>query len=529
MRTRIFRLTGVTFIALSAACGVHQAETPAISGPSTLATSVSVTATPDHITYLSADGSSQPSTIVVTVHGPNGQPSVGTSIRLDMLVGGTLEDYGTLSARTVTTGNDGTAKSIYTAPAAPPPPANTTSSSVQIQATVLGSDATTTTPVTAAIVLVPAGVILPPADTPTPSFQFNPSSPTTNAPTLFDASASCPGAATNGVCAVTTSTIASYSWAFGDGAIGTGQTATHSYLTAATFTVTLTVTNSRGVAASVSKSVTLGALGIPTAAFVFSPTAPTVGTSIVFNADSSAAAVGHSIVQFNWNFGDGAVASGSLASHTFTVAGTYNVALSVLDDAGQKGTTSQAVSVTAAAGGIAGAPSANFTSSPTQPFVGEDVVFDSSSSAASPGRTLVDYAWNFGDSTPIVHGTQRIIDHTYSVPGTFIVNLVLTDDQGATGQRSANVVVTSGNPTAVLSVFKTGGNAVQGDGSASTSTGTSTITNYTFFWGDGQSTSGSGSAASHTYGSVGTYTVTLRVTDSQNRVGTSPAQTVTVP
>jgi len=91
----------------------------------------------------------------------------------------------------------------------------------------------------------------------------------------------------------------------------------------------------------------------PTAKFVISPTNPTAGLPIIFNADQSTAAPGHQIVQFNWNFGDtfppgsaSNTASGFSVTHTYAVAGTYTVVLSVLDDTGQKATISATVTVT---------------------------------------------------------------------------------------------------------------------------------------------------------------------------------------
>jgi len=52
-------------------------------------------------------------------------------------------------------------------------------------------------------------------------------------------------------------TNASYSWDFGDGTNGSGVAPTHTYSTARTYTVTLTVTNERGQTAATSKTVTV--------------------------------------------------------------------------------------------------------------------------------------------------------------------------------------------------------------------------------------------------------------------------------
>src|SRR5689334_17676127 len=102
-----------TAIALAgSACAVHQTDVPGISGPSELSLSLTVTATPDSI---SQDGASQ-SAISVLARDANGKPMSGLPIRLDMQVGGALQDFGALTARNIVTSADGRATSVYIAP-----------------------------------------------------------------------------------------------------------------------------------------------------------------------------------------------------------------------------------------------------------------------------------------------------------------------------------------------------------------------------------------------------------------------------
>src|ERR1700733_3904206 len=101
------RRTAVAIAIVGAAgCTVHQAATPTPSGPSTVAHLVTMTAIPDSI---SQDGSSQ-SSVVAAAIGPPGQPEAGVILRMDMVVGGLLVDYGTLSGRSIVTGADGKAR-----------------------------------------------------------------------------------------------------------------------------------------------------------------------------------------------------------------------------------------------------------------------------------------------------------------------------------------------------------------------------------------------------------------------------------
>jgi len=222
-------------------------------------------------------------------------------MRVDIVVDGALQDYGQLAARTIVTGSDGKAKTAYTAPPPPPATAGGEGSIVTLLVTPTGTNFQASVTQSVDIRLVPPGVILPPAGTPTPQFVYSPTSPAAHSVVRFDASSSC---ASSTACTTPTG-ITSFSWTFGDGSTGTGQAASHTYTSPGGFNVTLTVTNERGVSASTTQRVTVGAAGLPTATFVFSPGAPTIGESVYFNATASTAGTGHTIATYAWDFGDG--------------------------------------------------------------------------------------------------------------------------------------------------------------------------------------------------------------------------------
>src|SRR6185295_5097327 len=162
------------------------------------------------------------------------------TLRLDMFVNGIQRDYGTLSARTIAPNGAGTAVAQYTAP--PPPPGNLfgtcnglAGTCIQIVASAIGTNFETVAPQSVQLRLVPPGVILPPAGTPTAAFRYSPQPPTANLPVIFDASTSQVGTGAN--------QIVTYNWSFGDGTTGTGSTVTHTYTSPSSYNVTLTVTN----------------------------------------------------------------------------------------------------------------------------------------------------------------------------------------------------------------------------------------------------------------------------------------------
>ncbi len=317
-------------LALAAGCAVDSVSTPAPTGPSEFSTSLGISVTPD---IIRQDGSST-ATIALHARGPNGLALAGVSVRLDVLIGTTVVDFGTLFHRTVTTGSDGRAATTYQSPSAPPVSAQS-DTTVTIRATMIGTNYQSTLPRTAELRLVRPGVILPPNGAPVPSFFISPSTGRENEPLLFDASASRDDGQ-----------IVGYTWAFGDGEGGTGRTRSHTYELAGTYLVTLTVTDDRGQSASTAPTpITVIAAANPVAAFTFSPTAPLVGTSIVFNAATSTVPTGRTLVGFDWEFGDGNQASGAAPVHTFRAPGTFTVVLTVTDNTGRKAVATRTVTV----------------------------------------------------------------------------------------------------------------------------------------------------------------------------------------
>jgi PKD repeat protein len=271
---------------------------------------------------LPLDGASQ-SFVTVTARDAGSTPIRNLTLRAEMRVGGSPVDFGLLSARSIVTGSDGRATLVYTAPIAPAVTVDPFIV-VDIVVTPVGSDFNNSSERTAAIRLTPTGGSIPPFNL-VPNFSVTPSSPQIAQTALFDASAS-------------TGAIAEYNWNFGDGGRGSGRVTQHDYDEADTYVVTLTVGDAFGRSRSTSQSITVGVGSLPSANFIFSPSAPRVGQAVNFNASASTSSGGR-ITSYAWDFGDGTpivTVGDATISHAFTAAATYNITLVVTDSAGRK-------------------------------------------------------------------------------------------------------------------------------------------------------------------------------------------------
>ncbi|GAB3922308.1 hypothetical protein GCM10029976_010590 [Kribbella albertanoniae] len=145
----------------------------------------------------------------------------------------------------------------------------------------------------------------------------------------FDGSASSPS-------------IASYAWDFGDSQPGTGAKPSHTYSTAGTYTVKLTVTDDAGKTGSTTKQVQAGAppAGQPPKA---SFTVQCQWAACSFNGSGSTDP-DNDIASYAWNFGDGKTGSGVTASNTYSnTQKTYTAELKVTDRAGASSTVTKQV------------------------------------------------------------------------------------------------------------------------------------------------------------------------------------------
>jgi PKD repeat protein len=327
----------------------------------------------------------------------------------------------------------------------------------------------------------------------TASFSIGPASPVAGQSVSFDASSS----------EDPDGPIKSYSWDFGDGSEATGATPSHTYAHAGEYTVTLTVTDNEGNTAKASRQVKV-ANAPPVASFLVSTPTPTAAQPVAFDGSASSDPDG-TIASYDWNFGDGSEGSGATPSHIYAHGGEYTVTLTVTDDEGKTAKASHPVVVTGTP------PTASFLVSTTSPTATQPVSFDGSASS-DPDGPIKSYSWDFGDGSEATGATPS---HTYAHAGEYTVTLTVTDNEGKTAKVSHPVNVAHAPPVAsflVTTPTPTVTQPIAFDGSAS-SDPDGTIASYDWNFGDGSE--GSGATPSHIYAQVGTYTVTLAVTDGE--------------
>lgn len=146
-------------------------------------------------------------------------------------------------------------------------------------------------------------------------------------------------------------TIASQSWAFGDGATSTDANPNHIYTTAGTFSAVLTVTDSAGAKATSTVSIVVSAPPAgnqpPVAKATATPTSGISPLTVKFSSTGSSDAEGP-LASLSWNFGDGATSTEASPSHIYTAPGTYSAVLTVTDSGGLKATSTVSIVVSAA-------------------------------------------------------------------------------------------------------------------------------------------------------------------------------------
>ena len=175
----------------------------------------------------------------------------------------------------------------------------------------------------------------------------------------------------------------------------------------------------------------------PTAAFTVPAGVALVGAPVTFTDTSYDP--DSPLLTYAWTFGDGGSSSDVNPTHAFASAGTFTVTLTVTDPQLFTSTVSHSVTVTHL-------PVASFTFAPNPGLRTLPVAFVNTSS--DPDGALASYQWSFGDGGL---SSAPNPSHIFDTAGSFLVQLIVTDADGATAMFSQSITINPA-PTDVTSL-----------------------------------------------------------------------------
>ena len=237
-----------------------------------------------------------------------------------------------------------------------------------------------------------------------------------------------------------------FTWDFGDGHTHPGTMTNHVFVTPGVHIASLTVEDGNGGSDTETVNITVidPTPQPPMAVIEATPTDGGYPLTVEFDGSGSTDP-NTDVLTYNWDFGDGQIATGAVVNHTYTTIGTYTATL-IVDDDGNGGSDTTTIMIQV----VNLPPSASFTASPTFGQPPLLVSFDATNTTDPNGDDLT-YSWNFGDGQS---STGVMTNHTYSNEGTYTVTLTVSDVNGAT-DIATNTVRVSLTTCSLVLKYKT--------------------------------------------------------------------------
>jgi PKD repeat protein len=238
----------------------------------------------------------------------------------------------------------------------------------------------------------------------------------------------------------------------------------------------------------------------PIADFTYTPNIPTTQDIIQFTDTSTKGT--SIIISWSWDFGDGEGSHLQNPTHQYSDDGTYNVTLTVMDEAGLEDDETKNITV----GNTP--PEAYFTYTPLNPTTADIIQFIDASTDVD--GEIVAWLWDFGDGET---STLENPEHQYEKIGEIPVILRVEDDDMDFAFYDIKLFIYGANiPEADANGPYLGeiGEPIDFNGSGS-SDPDGEIVAYDWDFGDGNT--GTGLNPSHIYNEIGVYTVILTVED----------------
>lgn len=235
---------------------------------------------------------------------------------------------------------------------------------------------------------------------------------------------------------ITSGSVSSYKWTFGDTATSTATSPSHSFADTGTYITKLVAVSNKGCKDSASK--TMKVLNGPTVSFTINDTDQCLtGNSFVYN--STATANGGTITNYAWTFGNGNTSTAaSPAAQTYATAGTYTVKLIITNSKGCIDSLSKTIYVYAM-------PAPAFTFGATS-FCAPFTSAVSNTTAASPFITA--WKWSIQGNTSVTISNDTAKQPTFTFPdnqsGTdsnYIIKLKATSKDGCKDSTTVTITI----------------------------------------------------------------------------------------
>jgi PKD repeat protein len=314
-----------------------------------------------------------------------------------------------------------------------------------------------------------------------------------------------------------------YLWNFGTTPTSTSTASAPSFTFPAggPFTVTLTLTDAWGDAASTTQTVTFTEpMNNAAPLAVIAAPACTARTCTLSAAGSSDP--NGDVYTYLWNFGDGSATSTSAApTRTYVADGNYTLTLTLTDTWGKAATVTAPLSILKPASNVAPTP---VISAPS--CIARACSFPGVSSF-DPNGDAFTYLWNYGDASATT--TAATGTRTFTTAGPFTVTLTVTDAWGDVASTTTTITLTEpGTNLAPVPVINAPSCASKVCSFSSAGSADPNGDTFTYVWAWADTTANSTTAnPSHTFPVAGTFVVTLTVTDGWGKAA-STTRTVTV-
>jgi len=229
-----------------------------------------------------------------------------------------------------------------------------------------------------------------------------------------------------------------YQWNLGDGNTSEGDAVRHTWIEPGSYTISVTAHHDRGFSVTVKRMVIIYDRTTPVA-IIIGPDDVDEDDPIPFSGTSSTDNVG--IFGYIWAFEDSIFYHTASVVHTFSEPGTYNVSLSVYDEAYHYNGSTIVVMVHDVT-----PPIADFRCPSVIP---EDTIIDLTGSFSTDNTGIINYEWTISDGRTINNANISI---AFESPGTYTIRLNVSDAEFNEAWKEWEVIV-SDRTSPVIDLF----------------------------------------------------------------------------